>query len=199
MIGKYRRGIKRRLLLAYSGIVNRVNILIDNINVDSNVRLNGVVRFINDGKIRIGKQTVINSGKFFNPIGGATQCVIHTFPNAVISIGANCGISNSAIISAEKIVIGDNVKIGGDVKIYDTDYHSIDFIDRRDASTDIPNTAAVEIKDDVFIGTGSIILKSVTIGERSIIGAGSVVTKDIPADQLWAGSPCKFIKCLNDK
>jgi acetyltransferase-like isoleucine patch superfamily enzyme len=57
-------------------------------------------------------------------------------------------------------------------------------------------TAPVTIEDDVWIGAQCIILKGVTIGARSIIGAGSVVTKDIPADCVAAGNPCRIIKEL---
>lgn len=50
------------------------------------------------------------------------------------------------------------------------------------------------IEDNVFIGARCIILKGVTIGENSIVGAGSVVTKSIPANEIWAGNPAKFIR-----
>ena len=52
----------------------------------------------------------------------------------------------------------------------------------------------VHIKENVFIGAHSIILKGVVIGENSIIGAGSVVTKSIPSNQIWAGNPAKYIR-----
>lgn len=55
-------------------------------------------------------------------------------------------------------------------------------------------TSPVVIKDGVFIGAHCIILKGVTIGEKSIIGAGSVVTKSIPDGEIWAGNPAKFIR-----
>ena len=48
----------------------------------------------------------------------------------------------------------------------------------------------------MFIGGGSIILKGVTIGERAVVGAGTVVTKDIPAGEIWAGNPARFIRKL---
>ena len=52
----------------------------------------------------------------------------------------------------------------------------------------------VRIEDDVFIGVNVVICNSVTIGQGAIIGAGSIVTKDIPPYQVWAGNPAKFIK-----
>lgn len=57
-------------------------------------------------------------------------------------------------------------------------------------------TAPIVIGDYVFIGARCMILKGVTIGDRSIVAAGSVVTKSIPADELWGGVPAKFIKKL---
>lgn len=104
------------------------------------------------------------------------------------------GISNTAIVCHNKIIIGKNVFIGGDCKIYDTDFHSINFNKRISEVDDDINTAPIHIKNGSFIGAGTIILKGVTIGERSIIGAGSVVTKDIPDNEIWAGNRVKFIK-----
>lgn len=52
----------------------------------------------------------------------------------------------------------------------------------------------VVIKNGVFIGANSIILKGVTIGEKAIVGAGSVVTRSIPDGEIWAGNPAKFIR-----
>ena len=55
-------------------------------------------------------------------------------------------------------------------------------------------TAPVRIENDAFIGTRCIICKGVTIGEKSIIAAGSVVVKDVPAGEMWGGNPAKYIK-----
>ena len=57
-------------------------------------------------------------------------------------------------------------------------------------------TAPICIGEDVFIGANSTILKGVTIGDRSIVASGSVVTKSIPSDQLWGGNPAKKIRDL---
>ena len=93
------------------------------------------------------------------------------------------------------------MKIGSGCVILDTDSHSLDFNNRKIPKVDFANNnrKAIVIEDDVLIGTNSIVLKGVTIGARSIIGAGSVVAKDIPADCIAAGNPCKVIKQINHK
>ena len=86
------------------------------------------------------------------------------------------------------------LKSGG-TSVYTTDFHSLDPIIRASKDDQKHSKSAhVVICDNVFIGAKCIILKGVTIGENSVIGAGSVVTKNVPADQIWAGNPAKFIK-----
>lgn len=87
--------------------------------------------------------------------------------------------------------------MGGGTSIYTTDFHSLDPIIRAsDEDQKYRRCASVVIRDNVFIGAKCIILKGVTIGENSIIGAGSVVTKNVPANQIWAGNPAKYIRNL---
>lgn len=119
--------------------------------------------------------------------------------NSKLSIHNNVGVSSSCIWCSKSITIGNNVKIGSGCVILDTDSHSLDFNNRRIPKVDFENTnrKAIVIEDDVLIGTNSIVLKGVTIGARSIISAGSVVTKDIPSDCIAAGNPCKVIKMIN--
>ena len=93
------------------------------------------------------------------------------------------------------VTIGNNVLIGSGCLITDTDAHPIDWRERR-LSNNTKAVAPVVIGDDVFIGARSIILKGVHIGNRSVIGAGSVVTKDIPADSIAAGNPAVIVKYL---
>lgn len=77
----------------------------------------------------------------------------------------------------------------------DNDVHQIDYAERR-TSKGIIQSSPVVIEDDVWLGANVIVLKGVTIGARSIIGAGSVVTKSIPADCIAAGNPARIIKHL---
>lgn len=118
--------------------------------------------------------------------------------NAVLEIGKNVGMSGTIIWVAKYIKIGNNVKIGGGTTLIDTDAHSLSFKDRRNEISDAKNRIDKEIiiEDDVLIGANVIILKGVHIGARSIIGAGSVVTKDVPEDCIVAGNPAKVVKIL---
>jgi len=90
------------------------------------------------------------------------------------------------------------VHIGGGSKIFDNDFHNMDWKARRDPKlNNVSKTSPVVIENDVFIGTSCVICKGVTIGARSIVAAGSVVVKSIPADEMWGGNPAKFIKKIN--
>lgn len=143
----------------------------------------------------IGNNFRMNNNHLNNPIGYFNRCTFVVHPNAEIKIGKNVGISQSAIVSHCSVIIGDNVNIGGGSVIYTSDFHSLDWrlrITSEDQKN--KNNASVVIKDNVFIGARSIILKGVVIGENSIVGAGSVVTKSIPANQIWAGNPARFIR-----
>lgn len=109
---------------------------------------------------------------------------------------------NCTFLDNNLIIIGDNVMIAPDVKIY-TATHSIRLHermpDRIGPGASICATIArpVRIESGVWVGGGSIILPGVTIGRNSVIGAGSVVVKDIPADSIAVGSPCKIIRKIS--
>lgn len=150
------------------------------------------------GEMFVGDHFVMNNGIKGNPIGCYSKCTFFVDKGATLIIGDNVGVSQTALICHQKITIGDNVKMGGGVKIYDTDFHSLDSSIRnspQDLSYKI--CKPVTIQDGAFIGAFSIILKGVEIGKNSIIGAGSVVTKSVPSNQIWAGNPAKFIKEIN--
>lgn len=120
--------------------------------------------------------------------------------NAVFKIGNNVGISQSSIYCTNCIEIGDYVNIGAGCLLIDSNFHSTDWSVRRDRLNEKEhiNSAPIVIGNDVFIGTRSIICKGVNIGNRSIIAAGSVVVRDIPADCIAGGNPCKIIKQLKN-
>jgi acetyltransferase-like isoleucine patch superfamily enzyme len=160
------------------------------------ITINGALLIVNKGKITIGDQARINSGKYKNPIGGDTRSSIIVKPHASLTVGKNFRMSNSAIYCAHSITIGDNVMVGGSCKIWDSDFHPIDPVVRLATPNENFKTAPIHISNNVFIGGFSIILKGVTIGENSVIGAGSVVSGNIPSNEIWAGNPARFIKKL---
>ena len=159
-----------------------------------NLRINGRINRRGRGKVIIGDYVTINSSKKSNILGGNDYSTIYARRDAEVVIGNNVGISNACIIAFEGIKIGDNVLIGADCKIYDTDFHSLDCNLRGNIEDDKPRCAPITIEDHAFIGAHSIILKGVTIGKCSIVGAGSVVTHNIPEHEIWAGNPAKFIR-----
>ena len=150
-------------------------------------------------KIHFGSNVVINSGFVALPLGIEAKTAFIS-DGGDIYIGDDVGISNSVFYSKTSICIGKNTKIGNGCKFYDTDFHSLYYIDRRLASTDKTNTISKPIKigEDVFIGAGTIVLKGVQIGDRAIVGAGALVTKNIGENEIWAGNPAKLIR-RNDR
>jgi len=130
-----------------------------------------------------------------NPVGIVNPCVLDTLMGGKIVIGNHVGMSGVILSSRSSITIGDYTKLGGNVRVFDHNYHSLDWKNRRNGRLDSQDvrTAPVVIGEDVFIGTNAMILKGVTIGDRAIVAAGSVVTKDIPADEIWGGNPARLI------
>lgn len=158
---------------------------------------NGVPSIILDdpkSKLIIGNNVRFNN--FFNTSWYAGSR-IRVGKRGILTIGDNSGFNGVLIHCTDSISIGKYVNVGGGTRIYDTNYHDLDWKGRRDSKLGKgTKKAPVIIEDDVFIGTNCIIGKGVTIGARSIIAAGSVVVKDIPADSIAGGNPCKVIKSL---
>lgn len=124
-----------------------------------------------------------------------------------INIGDNCFIGDhSRIFSMIGVTIGNNVLIAHNVNILDNNSHAINpnirkdelkYIIKNGVTKEYSNNvkmSPVNIEDNVWIGLNSVILKGVKIGKGSIVAAGSVVTKDIPAYTIVAGNPAKIIK-----
>jgi acetyltransferase-like isoleucine patch superfamily enzyme len=105
---------------------------------------------------------------------------LEVYPGARLSIGKGTYLNrNVLIVVAESVTIGRGVKVGWDVVIMDTDLHG--------HSGQPARTKPVVIEDDAWIGCRALLLKGVHIGKGAIIGAGAVVTKDVPALAVVAG------------
>jgi len=109
-----------------------------------------------------------------------------------IQLGARAfANANCVLLDCAEIRIGDNFQAGPGVQLL-TPEHPLDAVARRGEETARP----IAIGDDVWIGGGAIVLAGVTIGDRSVIGAGSVVTKDVPSDVVVVGNPAKIVRRL---
>ena len=163
-----------------------------------NLKINGVIKIDNKGKLSFGSNCTINSGNEHNPVGMGNETQFYLSHNAEVFIGNNVGISNSLFFSQQRIEVEDDVMFGGGCQIFDTDFHSIQYSSRILNGDNNIKTKPVLIKKGAFVGCNSIVLKGVTIGEMSVIGAGSVVRNDIPANEIWAGNPAVFISKINN-
>ena len=154
---------------------------------------------INDGsRMVVGDSLVLVNGmNHSNRIGRQQPCFFIADLGGQIRIGDRVGMSATALVCHASITIGNDVTIGGNTVIYDTDFHSLEPGHRAGyADNGLAATAPVVIQDGVFIGAHVTILKGVTIGRRAVVGAGSVVSKSVPAGQIWAGNPARYVKDL---
>lgn len=131
-----------------------------------------------------------------------------------VSIGENVQIGPSRFISKSSIVIEDDVTMAWDIVLYDHDSHSVHWSERskdnercyddlvkygdniRNKDWSVVKTSGIRICSKAWIGFGVTILKGVTIGEGAVIGAMSVVTKDVPPWTVAAGNPARVVKQL---
>ena len=131
-------------------------------------------------------------------------CVV--LPNA--RIGSNCNICAGVLIEND-VVIGNNVTVKSGVQLWDGVTVEDDvFIgpnvtftnDLFPRSKEYPEQFwKTNVKNGASIGANSTILCGITIGENAMIGAGSVVTKDIPAGELWVGNPARFVRKIEEE
>lgn len=146
--------------------------------------------------IHIGDNVVLCSDPDFTALALNHQVKISTVqPNARVSIGRDVGMSGGCIVSACSIFIGEESLIGANVLIIDTDFHPLSPINRRhDDDQNAIASAPVNVGRNVFIGTGSIILKGVAIGDDSVVAAGSVLLSDAyPNGSIIGGNPAKVV------
>ncbi len=138
-------------------------------------------------------------------------------PEATIRVGKRCQLGNSMFICADSIEVGDDILMAWGVTVMDSDNHSLYWEERQNdvercrkdyletSCQDIARShdwstvecRRVTIRDKSWVGFNVIILKGVTIGEGAIIGAGSVVTKDIEPWHIGAGNPCNTIRKIS--
>jgi len=165
-------------------------------------RLN-IAQPINNKKyLEVGNDSIVNCSVIFETSQGE------------VKIGNRSYVGEYKIICRSSVIIEDDVFIAWGGYIYDHDSHSMDYRERMkdieqqlldyksgisfiaNKNWDVVNTKPIRICSHAWIGLNCIILKGVTIGEGAIVGAGSVVTKDVPAWNVVGGNPARVIKVI---
>lgn len=152
--------------------------------VPISVRLRGRIRIAGRGSVSFGEGVML--------IGNVVPIEIIAIDSGRVTIGGQTFINYGTSISAhQEVTVGERCKIGHYVFIMDNNQH--DILDR----TRLPQSSPVVIEDDVWIGAHSIILPGVRIGRNSVVGAGSIVREDVPANCLVAGNPATIKRRLD--
>ncbi|TKK08573.1 acetyltransferase [Pseudomonas fluorescens] len=158
-----------------------------------NVKLSQPVQFVGKGKIEIAAVTI---GVWPSPgfLSGTAYFEARSI-EAIICIKEGTVFNNGATLIADKglISIGKNCLIGSEVFITDSDFHGISVQNRRNNNYECID---VVIGNEVFIGNDVKILKGVRVGDNAVIGVGSIVVNDVPANAIYAGIPAKLIRYL---
>lgn len=152
------------------------------------IRLKGKVAIEGNGFLFLGSRICFHKG--------AIPTELNTQEEGIIEIGADTMINYGCIFNAiERISIGARCRLGYSVVLLDCHLHHIEPHKRHLR----PAAKPIVIEDDVWIGTRAIILPGVRIGFGSVVGAGSIVTQDVPPMTVVAGSPAKAIKRIAAK
>jgi carbonic anhydrase/acetyltransferase-like protein (isoleucine patch superfamily) len=154
-----------------------------------------VFKLPGNGRINLGEKVVLNSDRQNTNTALTFNCTLVCGLNGEINIGDNTMLNGVSVTSYQKVNIGSNCQIASCTLISDTDFHPINPDERNKESMgiridhNIVNKKEINIGNNVWIGWGCTILKGVTIGDNSIIAAGSVVLNDIPKNVIAAGNP----------
>jgi len=158
---EFAEGAALRIGLGPFGLSSRADTTVLRIHPEGRLRCEGIV------SLQRGSRIVIDSG--------------------VLEIGHSTNVNGFAkILVRERVSIGAGCTISWDTQILDNDFHpmTVDGVEQ-------PMSAPVIIEDRVWIGTGAAVLKGVTIGEGAVVAAGAMVTRDVPAKTIVAGSPAR--------
>jgi len=190
------------LIWKFSTIAGRALAASVGVSVGQGTRFAGLPLFavLRKGQIRIGARVVLASCSEATALGVTQPVILRCLtPQASITIGDDCGLSGTVICAARQVVIGKRCLAGANVTIFDTDFHPHEPENRRYAVPDWDKISApVTIGDDVFLGTGAIIQKGVSIGHGAIVAARSVVVQDVPAMTIVGGHPAKVLRRLDE-
>lgn len=157
-----------------------------------------IIKKAPNSTIKIGKDVLLISDSQYNSAGVNHPVILATEKEgAEIILGDGTGFSGASIVAFQSIKIGNRSGGGVNCNIWDSDFHCVDSTKRGiDAKPQDAPSKPIEIGDDVWMGANVTVLKGVKIGDRAIIGAMSLVNKDVEADVIVAGVPARMIKKL---
>lgn len=155
------------------------------------VILNGMpyIRRKGSGRILLGDGVNVNASRWGNWLGTPGAMILSVEDGAVLEFKAGSGVSSSQIIANIGIEIGQGSMIGAGCLLCDSDMHEVPL-----GSGKATARAPIRIGRNVFVGARCIILKGVNIGDGAVVGAGSVVTRDIPAGTTAVGNPAVLVR-----
>ena len=177
-----------RLMMAFTGVKH-----------GKKLRLKGNAFIYNKkgASLTIGNNVTVNSSFLSNMMGLYQRSIIMTRKaGAKIEIGDNVGLSGVTVYARKGITIGENTLIGGNSKIFDNDFHPLEAQSRNENVEEEIAVKEVVIGKNCFIGCNAIILKGTHLGDGCVVGAGSVVSGEFPANSVIAGNPAKVIKTI---
>ena len=181
------------IILSLLRLLSRLHLKARGVACGSGVICNGLpyIRRKGSGRISLGPDVTINASRWGNWLGTPGSTVLSVEDGATLVLKASAGVSFSHLIANVGIEIGEGSLIGAGCLICDSDMHEVPL-----GSGKAVSKAPIIIGKDVYIGARCIILKGVTIGDGAVIGAGSVVSKSIPAGALAAGNPATVVRQL---
>jgi acetyltransferase-like isoleucine patch superfamily enzyme len=172
-----------RKIADFSHILNAQLRLRGRVTVPFSVRLHGRVQLSGCGEVVFGEGVSL--------VGTVVPVELVTYTSGRIEIGNHTFINyGSSIAARASVKIGSNCHLGHYTFVMDNDQHDIV------RHTELPRSEPVMIEDHVWIGSKAVILPGVRIGSRAVIGAGSIVTKDVPPRCVAAGNPARVLRHL---
>jgi acetyltransferase-like isoleucine patch superfamily enzyme len=161
---------------------------------------NCIIRKHPQSRIEIGNGVQFISSSWRSSTANCFNCKLRTFADtSAIIFGDHSGMTGGAIIARSKTIrIGARCMLAPGVTILDSDFHIAWPPDRRHDTWETDIDRDVTLEENVWIGMGCIILKGVTIGENSVIAAGSVVVSDVPSNCLAGGNPARVLRRLDE-
>ena len=140
------------------------------------------------GRIVIENDVTINATTWSNPLV-SMRTSLFAGPDGVLKLKAGSGISGCRVVAFSEVEIGEGSMIGAGSLICDSDMHEVPL-----GAGALVKSSPIRIGKRVFIGANCVVLKGVTIGDEAVVGAGSVVTRNVESHTVVGGNPAKKLR-----